>query len=188
MTGNGYRPKLAVVLVAGLLVVVAAACGGGSSSSAPSIVSNESTTTTARESSTTTAGGSSASSDLNNSLDALGGSTGACVKIGLAYASVSLSMLGGLGAAFGGDQSQLTDAETQLQSIQADIPPELKNDFATISKTITNYTNTLKGLSGNILDPAYQQQLDDAGKTLETPEFTSAQKNVENYLDANCPK
>lgn len=189
MIGNARRRKLGAALLAGVLVLGVAACGGGSSSSAPSVVSNESTTSTTRASSpaTTATGGGSAGSDLSDALGAVGGTAGTCLELGLAYASISLSLLGGsFGAAVGADQSQLDEAARQFDDIQADLPPELKDDFATLQAGFESFSAALSGGTGNILDPAYQAQLETAGEALETPEFTAAQQNIENYLDANC--
>jgi hypothetical protein len=186
MNGTARGRRLGAVVVAGLLVLAVAACGGGSSSSAPSVVSNESTTSTTRATpSTTTSSGGTA--DLGDALGGVGGTAGTCLELGVAYASISLSLLGGgFGAALGQDPSELAQAQQQLEDIQADVPAELRDDFAELEKGFQAFSSALQGGSGNILDPAYQQQLEEAGKALETPEFTAAQKNIENYLDANC--
>jgi len=188
MLASSVRTKAAVAITAGLMVLAVAACGGGSSSSAPSIVArDDSTTSTTKASSSTTESKSTTTDNRGGggpgALGAFGGDAGKCIEFALAYGSFSL---GALGSTFGSSPDQ-EELNQQLEKLQAEVPAEIKSDFEVVRKGFATFNEKLQGASGNILDPAYQRSLEEAGKALDSPEFTAAQKNIENYLDKACP-
>jgi|GEM_PF-1853323 len=189
MLASSVRTKAAVVITAGLMVLAVAACGGGSSSSAPSIVArDDSTTSTTKASSSTTESKSTTTDNRGGggpgALGAFGGDAGKCFEFALAYGTLSL---GALGSTFGSSQQGTDELNQELEKLQAEVPAEIKSDFDVVRKGFATFNEKLQGASGNILDPAYQRSLEEAGKALDSPEFTAAQKNIENYLDKACP-
>ncbi len=178
---NRTRTKVAAVLMAGL-VLGAAACGSSSkndaSSNGDAIKSSDATTTSTTARSTTTTSGSSSSG-----LDSLGGA-GDCLQAAGAYAAVSLQLLQYLG---GATQSQISDLESQIGQLKAEIPSAIQSDFDTYSAGIKAYADAMQGVDmSNILDPSVQSKLEAAGNALDTPEMKTAQANIEAYFDKNC--
>jgi hypothetical protein len=178
MGSNARRNKVLAVLVAGLMVVAAAACGGGDDGA--EVQSTSDATTAERDRS----GGSE--SDLDEALDSLGGLDGDCAQVGLAYATISL---GALGAMFGGAMSddEMQEMEDELADLDVDIPDEIADDFEVLRDAFAEFAEGTSGLSGNLLDPEYQEQLEKAGEALDSPEVEEAQANIEAYLERECP-
>ena len=172
-----------------LLVVALSACGGGGS--APEVVSQEpaSSSDGGSSSSGSSSGGSSSGSPADDIRDAIPGVVGdeaqACLEIGLAYASLSLSMLG---TAFGADQADVDEMTQQLADLRAEVPAEIRDDFEVFSQAMSEFGSVMTDAGGNLFDPATQQALEDASQALETPEVKEAQANIEAYLEANCPE
>lgn len=179
MTSGMARTKFAAVMVVGLLVVALSACGGGGS--APEVVSSNEPATSDGGSS-----GGSSSGDLRDAIpDIVGDEAQACLEIGLAYASLSLSMLG---TAFGADQADVDEMTQQLADLRAEVPAEIQDDFEVFSQAMSEFGSAMTDAGGNLFDPATQQALDDASQALETPEVKEARANIEAYLEANCPE
>ncbi len=176
--------RFAAVMAVGLLVVSLSACGGGGS--APEVVSQE---PAGSSSSGSSSGGSSSGSPADDIRDAIpdivGDEAQACLEIGLAYASLSLSMLG---TAFGADQADVDEMTQQLADLRAEVPAEIEDDFEVFSQAMSEFGSVMTDAGGNLFDPATQQALEDAGQALETPEVKEAQANIEAYLEQNCPE
>ncbi len=180
MTTGSARTKVTAVVMAGLLVVAVAACGGGST---PEVVSSDEP---AASSDGGSSSGGSSSDDLRDAIpDIVGDEAQACLEIGLAYASLSLSMLG---SAFGADQGEVDEMTQQLEDLRSEVPAEIRDDFEVFSTAISEFGSVMADAGGNLFDPATQQALEEASQALETPEVKEAQANIEAYLEANCPE
>ena len=106
--------------------------------------------------------------DIRDAIpDIVGDEAQACLEIGLAYASLSLGMLG---TAFGADQADVDEMAQQLADLRAEVPAEIQDDFEVFSQAITEFGNVMADAGGNLFDPATQQALEEAGQALETPE------------------
>ena len=103
---------------------------------------DDTTTTTKEDGSTTTTSGST--SDALNSLnDLTNGNLGDCLGTSLAYAKLVLAPLGFTG---GASEDQIDQFEKDTEDLEAKIPSELKDDFATVAAAYKEYGDTLKGI------------------------------------------
>jgi hypothetical protein len=165
---NSLRLRLAAVLLIGFMGLTAA-CGGSSSDSGAS-------------STTQSSGSGGDAEDLGGALDSL---TGDCAKAGAAYFSLSLSAAA---AAMGVSDADKAQIENELANLTADIPDEIKKDFAVYSEALRKYVEAMKGLSlGDLMDSGVQSRATEAAKLLETPEVKEAQANIEGYFNTRCP-
>lgn len=177
---DDVRVRVQAVVLAVVLVVGVAACGGGD---APEVVSQAPSTTdggTTTETDDTTDFGSI--DDLAPGV--LPDGAEECIEIGLAYASLSLGMLGG---AFGASASDLEQMNSELEDLEAKLPAEIRDDFQVVGEAIAEFGNAMTAAGGNILDPANQQAMEEAAAAMETPEVKAAQAEIEAYLDRECP-
>jgi hypothetical protein len=189
MRHDPLRKKLAGVLVAATMVFAVASCGGGGGEKAEVVNSSSedagSDVGAGRAGDDTSTGDTSLDEALDEMRDQLGNvdMDGECMQIGLAYMGVSM---GALGTMFGGtiDAQELRD---QLDDLQADLPTEIEDDFAVVADAFEQLSQGMEGTSGNIMDPEYQQKLEQATAALESPEVDEAQKNIEQYIAKECP-
>lgn len=166
---DGTTKKLLAALLAGTMVFAAAACGGDGDD--PEVVESSSDT-------------GSDSGDLDDlDLGILGDEE--CANVGLAYATISL---GALGAMFGGamDDGELDEMEQELEDLEAEVPDQIADDFEVIRGAFAEFGEALGDGGGNIMDPEYQEQLEEAGAVLESDEVMEAQSNIEAWLTENC--
>lgn len=110
--------------------------------------------------------GDTGSSD--SSLPDLGdlpGDTEGCIALGLAIGS---SAAAGIGV---GDPAELKKLEEEFAQYQEQVPEELRDDL-------------------QVMQEAFQKVADEGfvagGEAMSTPEFESAQANIETYMNENC--
>jgi len=186
--------KSATVAVALLLSLAAVGCGSKKADNASTDAAGQSekqsqdngnSTTTKADGSTTTTSGSS--SDALNSLnDLTNGNLGDCLGTSLAYAKLVLAPLGFTG---GATQDQIDQFEKDTADLETKIPPELKDDFATVAAAYKDYGDTLKGVDfTDLANSDTLNKLDEASKKLDSPDVKDAQDRIQAYFDSNCGK
>jgi len=109
-------------------------------------------------------------SELTNlsNLDIPGLAPG-CLEVASAYASISLALLPAL---FGGtDGFNAGDLQGSLTELSANVPPELAPDI----QTLTDVAAAANGKS-----------LSEAAELFNSDEFTTAQNNIDQWINANC--
>jgi hypothetical protein len=175
--------KLIALLLAGLLVAGLVGCSSSDDKSED--VKSEGATTTDKDDSnkddksSTEDDTDSTDGDLGD-LNALGGE---CLTAATAFLTLGLAPLTFLG---GATDEQIKEFEDSVAEVEANIPEEIKDDFETVGKAYREYAEELRGLSGDILDPEYGEQVEAAAEKLETPEFEEANARIEQYFEENC--
>jgi len=98
-----------------------------------------------------------------------------CLEFSLAYASVFLS---GLGAFGGMSEEEVAQAQADLEELQASVPEELSEDFATVSEAYSSYFEELAGSTlaemGELEDP------------MSDPDVAAADENINTWIEENC--
>lgn len=98
-----------------------------------------------------------------------------CLEFSLAYASVFLS---GLGAFGGMSEEEVEQAQADLQELQASVPDELQEDFATVADAYSSYFEELAGSTlaemGELEDP------------MSDPDVAAADENINAWIEENC--
>jgi len=177
--------RVAAVLTVLVFGATAAACGGGGDDVQVSGASG----------SEEPIGGEPITDEVDEMRDQLedvaGGEMADCVAVGLAYMTLTLGVgFGSLGAAMGADTEQMQATADELSDLQEDIPEDIREDFETIRTAYEDMIAELdlpEGETPNLLDPEFQEKLDDASALLESPEVEDAQANIEAYMQDQCP-
>jgi hypothetical protein len=177
--------RLAAVLVVVVLGATAAACGTGGtkadvgeSSASDEPVSGEPTSNDLEQ--------------MRERLNDLGaGELGDCMSVGLAYMTLTLGVgFGSLGAALGGDPEEMQATADELADLQDQIPDAIADDFETFRSAFEQMLAQLdigEGEMPNVLDPEFQEQLEEASAVLESPEVKEAQENIATFMEDECP-
>jgi len=178
--------RLAAVLMVMVLGATAAACGSGggdkaevsegASSGEP--ISDEQLSDEVEE--------------MREGLENLGaGEVADCVSVGLAYMTLTLGVgFGSLGAAFGADPEEMQATADELADLRDQIPEAIQEDFDTIRTAYEDMLSQLDvgdGETPNLLDPEFQEQVEEATAVLESDEVKDAQANIEAYMEDECP-
>jgi hypothetical protein len=177
--------RLVAVLMVVVLGATVAACGGGSGNAEVS-----------EGSSSGESSGDGPISDeveqMRDELEDLGaGEVGDCVSVGLAYMTLTLGVgFGSLGAAFGADTEEMQATADELADLQDQIPEAIQEDFETIRTAYEDMLADLdigEGETPNLLDPEFQERVDEATAVLESSEVKDAQANIESFMEEECP-
>ena len=169
--------RLVAVLMVVALGATAAACGGGGDK----VEVGD--------------GGEQVSDEVEQVRDELedlgAGEVGDCVSVGLAYMTLTLGVgFGSLGAAFGADPEEMQATADELADLRDQIPEAIQEDFDTIRTAYEDMLSQLDvgdGETPNLLDPEFQEQVEEATAVLESDEVTDAQANIEGYMEDECP-
>jgi hypothetical protein len=166
-----------VITVVALLSV--AACSTKSNDS----VSAATTTTESQDrDDATTTSRATGTTDDDDSGSGSGGSSAPLSLAECAQAGLLFSTLG-LGLA---DEAQATELEGELDELEAKIPDQIREDFATVRSAYRAYFEALRDAGGNILDPDFQDQIQAASDELDSPEVTAAQERISDYFTNVC--
>lgn len=175
---------VAGLLLVGLLVM-GTGCGGGSK--------KDESSTEGKITGTTVSSSSSDTVDDSTSSDASGTASGAisdflssdCQSAVAAYSSIFTSALGGASGVSEADKQKLED---EVATLKGKVPAELEDDIATVSNAYQAYFDALGNLDlSDLANSAGGSQIEEASKQLDSPEFTAAQTNIENFFKENCP-
>jgi len=97
------------------------------------------------------------------------GYNGACLSVASAYASISFALLPAL---LGGTENfNAGDLENTVNSLSGNVPPELAPDIQAL---------------GEIAAEANGKPLTEVSTLLESEKYTTADKHLSDWLDANC--
>jgi hypothetical protein len=108
---------------------------------------------------------------------------GDCVEFQLAYSTLTMSALFGIGA----DDEQYADLERSLADMQGNVPDEIEDDFAIVSDAFRESMQlalTSGGLSGST--EGDEEEMAEAESLLASPEVVEAQNNIDTWLIENC--
>ncbi len=176
-----------LVGAAAVAVVLCSACGSSSKTSTATKKTTTSTSTTAKSSSSDNSDNSSSSNDTSGSSGVAGALTiEQCSKAADAYLQV-LAVPGGL---MSGQSKSLKDVQSQINSLNADIPDSLKDDYKTVANAYAKYAADLKDIdfskTSSLLNPDNLKKLQAAGKELDASSFKSASDRISKYFDDGC--
>lgn len=168
------RSRISLIAVLAAAALTVAACGGGDSES------------TSSGSSDTTAG--SGSSGVTTPDVAVGGgfdgSVEACQELAAAFALIA----GGPFMAMVAGEQDMTDFNEALADIDARVPSELADEFATIEAAYTEFNEALGGASITeaMTNPAVAERVEQAAESLDDPKVQEAIETVGTFLEDNC--
>jgi hypothetical protein len=177
--------RLVAVLMVVVLGATAAACGSGGDkaevsegASSDSPISDEQL--------------SDEVDQMREGLENLGaGEVADCVSVGLAYMTLTLGVgFGSLGAAFGADPEEMQATADELADLREQIPEAIQEDFDTIRNAYEDMLSQLDvgdGETPNLLDPEFQEKVEEATAVLESDDVEDAQANIEAYMEDECP-
>jgi hypothetical protein len=173
------------------LVVVAMLSACGSSKSASSAAAKTTTTTAPTTTSTRSSGSDNGSSD-----DTSGGSGGSGLALNVQQCAKAAEVYGQIiaepgelmaGSASGKSPSQIQD---QINSIKADIPAKLKDDYTTVAQAYAKYGEALKGIDfskvSTLLNPDTLKKLNSADQDLQSSSVTNASNHIQSYFGNSC--
>ena len=176
-------PRLTALGVAGALVLSLGAC---SKKDETTSTAASSTTTTAKSTTTEKSGGDdSTETTKKGSGDSMPnlGNLDECLNVSMAYLGLLAKPLQFMG---GASKEDIEKFQQEVKDLDAQIPDEIKDDFNTVASAWNDFAKTMEGASGNIMDPEFQKQIEDASAKLDSPEVKEAQANIDAYFEKTC--
>jgi hypothetical protein len=186
-----HAKKTLAIAFAVVMTFTAMGCGGSKKSdnvSAADAGKSEkqsdgsvATTTTYDYSGSSDTSGSSTSD--GSSVLGLGASSD-CLAASVAYAGLFVEAAGFAG---GAQQSEIDDFEAKTQDLKAKIPASEQDDFQTVATAYHQYAEAVKGIDfTDLLNPATQDKLKQAGAALDDPSVKAAQDRIDAYFKTTC--